>query len=90
MKTSPPASGLAGPGAPALLNALDQKLNNLLGAARAAELRTELLNELGLEVIESPDDRLRFGNALIARGGLLEAVGRSIKVQALLHGAREQ
>jgi len=30
-----------------------------------------------------------FACALIQRGGLLETVGRAIKIQAILHGASE-
>jgi hypothetical protein len=35
-------------------------------------------------------DRLRFGGALIRRGGLLEVIGGAIRIQAILHGAREE
>ena len=49
----------------------------------------ETLRELGISAIHTADDRMRFGGALIKRGGLLEAIGRSIRVQAILHGARE-
>jgi hypothetical protein len=66
-----------------------QKLDNLLGTSRARETFGEILSEIGLAALESAEDRARFGSALIARGGLLAIVGRSIVTQALLHGARE-
>ena len=67
---------------PALL-----KLVKMLGREGADQVAAEVFNELGLRDIGSPTDRLRFGEALCRRGGLLEAIGRSIKVQALLQGA---
>lgn len=67
-----------------------QKLVNVMGTARAGELTEQVLRQIGLQELRTPDDRLRFGQALIKRGGLLESVGRSIKMQAILHGAREE
>lgn len=71
-------------------NAAIQKLVNVMGPARAGELATQVLRQIGLQELRTPDDRLRFGQALIGRGGLLESIGRSIKMQAILHGAREE
>jgi hypothetical protein len=65
------------------------KLRNVLGEAKANASYEEVLREAGLAGLETPQDRLRFGNVLILRGGLLEAIGRAIKIQAILHGARE-
>ncbi len=63
------------------------KLVNMMGRENAEELASQIYRELGIDVIASPTDRLRFGEALVKRGGVLEAIGRSIKVQALLQGA---
>jgi hypothetical protein len=63
------------------------KLLRLLGPEKGAALIREIMRQLGLTEIRTPDDRLRFGGALIERGGLYEAVGRAIRVQAILHGA---
>jgi hypothetical protein len=67
-----------------------QKIFNTFGAQRGRALVDETLASLGITELRTPDDRLRFGNALIKRGGLLESVGRSIKIQAILHGAAEE
>jgi hypothetical protein len=65
------------------------KLVRIYGEERTETLVRETLREIGIASIASADDRMRFGRALIKRGGLLEAIGRAIRVQALLHGARE-
>lgn len=64
------------------------KLINMMGRDKAEELAIEIYTELGIRGLASPTDRLRFGDALVKRGGVLEAIGRSIKVQALLQGAQ--
>ena len=63
-----------------------KKLVTVLGPVRAEEVVSEILGRLGLPRLATPDDRFRFGCELIARGGVLEAIGRSIKIQAILHG----
>lgn len=63
------------------------KLVNLLGATRGEATYLEVLDTLQLEGLRGPDDNARFGEALISRGGVLAAIGRSIKLQAILHGA---
>jgi hypothetical protein len=70
-------------------NQVLQKLHNMLGPERATKLVDQTLAELKLTELKTANDRLRFGSALIRHGGVLEAIGRAIKVQALLHGARE-
>lgn len=65
------------------------KLVNMLGREKADALAAEIAAELGIRGRMSPTDRLRFGDALIKRGGILEMIGRSIKVQALLQGAQQ-
>lgn len=70
-------------------SAVQKKMVNLFGAEKGQAMLATLLKELGLSGLDAPQDRLRLGNALIARGGVLEAVGRAIKIQALLHGAKD-
>jgi len=69
---------------------LMEKLINMLGNTRAEELYDDTLARAGLSAVDTPEDKLRFGNALVGLGGVMEAIGRSIKVQALLLGARER
>jgi hypothetical protein len=64
-----------------------QKVFNVLGAERGRAIVDQTLRLLGLSELRTPDDRLKFGNELIKHGGLLESVGRAIKIQAILHGA---
>lgn len=66
-----------------------QKLFNVLGEARGREVAKQVFQQMGTTNLSTPNDRLRFGNALIKRGGVLESVGRAIKIQAFLHGATE-
>jgi hypothetical protein len=63
------------------------KLAKVLGAERADALIHEMCAETGIASLESPNDRYRFAEALIAREGVYEAVGRAIRVAALLQGA---
>lgn len=57
------------------------------GRERGAHLVREILAELCLETVRTPDERYRFATALLSRGGLAEALGRALKVHAILHGA---
>lgn len=66
-----------------------QKLRNVLGAEKAAVVIAATLKQAGLDGLRTPDDRFKFGCALMTRGGILEAIGRAIKIQAILHGASE-
>jgi hypothetical protein len=67
-----------------------QKLSNVMGREAAPTFIAETCRSLGLKDLDAPEARLLFAGALIEKGGLLEAVGRAIKVQALLHGAKER
>jgi hypothetical protein len=67
-----------------------QKVINVLGRERGQQLIEETLREIGLRSIDTPNERVRFGNVLIKRGGVLESLGRSIKIQAILHGATDE
>jgi len=66
---------------------IQKRLVHVYGESRGNALFREVLAELGLRRLESPNDEMAFADALITRGGLLEAVGRSLRVRALLRGA---
>ncbi len=65
-----------------------QKIINLMGDDKGRRFYDETLRSLGMEELRTPNDSARFGNALIERGGVYASIGRSIKIQAILHGAR--
>jgi len=64
-----------------------QKVYNVMGLERGREIIEQTLKQMGLRELTTPDDRLRFGAELIKKGGVLESIGRAIKIQAILHGA---
>lgn len=66
-----------------------QKLVNVLGPAQAGSVFAETMRRLGLTSLQTADG-YRFGAALIKRGGVLEAIGRTIKIQAILRGAKAE
>jgi hypothetical protein len=66
------------------------RLSKALGPGRAQEIMLETTERMGGRDLESPQDLLTFAELLIKAGGLVQAVGRSLKVQALLHGAVEK
>lgn len=66
-----------------------QKVFNVMGADRGRVIVDQTLRQLGVRELKTPEDRLRFGNALIKHGGVLESIGRAIKIQAILHGAND-
>jgi hypothetical protein len=66
------------------------KLVRLYGVERTEVLVRETMREIGMQGLHTADDRLKFGAALIKKGGLLEVVGRAIRIQAILLGAREE
>lgn len=63
------------------------KLVGMFGGAGAERVASELLREARIENALGPNDQLAFGEAMIRRGGLLAAMGRSVRVQAYLVGA---
>jgi hypothetical protein len=67
-----------------------KKLVNLMGEERGRTFYRETLDQLGMQELTTPDDSARFGEELISRGGVLSSIGRSIKIHAILHGARPQ
>ena len=66
-----------------------EKLIRVLGRPRAEALIADTLREIGLPDLTEAESRLRFGHALTQRGGVVEAIGRAIKIQAILEGASE-
>jgi hypothetical protein len=65
-----------------------KKLVNLMGQERGYAFYLEVLDLLGLKSLATPNDSVRFGEELISRGGVLASIGRSIKIQAILHGGQ--
>ena len=66
-----------------------KKLSFIMGPVEAPKFIDSTCRGLGLKGLNGPQERMVFACALIQRGGLLEAVGRAIKIQAILHGASE-
>jgi hypothetical protein len=65
-----------------------KKLVNLMGQERGYSFYLEVLDLIGLKGLTTPNDSVAFGEELISRGGVLASIGRSIKIQAILHGAQ--
>jgi len=70
-------------------SAAQQKLVHVLGRARAEALTQETLRQIGKPDLADASSRLLFGHALTQHGGVIEAIGRAIKIQAILEGAEE-
>lgn len=64
------------------------KLTNLMGEERGRRFFDQMLRQLDMPELATAQDDLRFGEALIEHGGVLASIGRSVKIHALLHGAR--
>jgi hypothetical protein len=71
----------------ALAPMVHDRLINALGPQRAADVLHDAYLRFGNRLIETPQDMLEFAGILVQLGGLIQAVGRSLKVQALLRGA---
>jgi hypothetical protein len=65
------------------------KLVNVMGRERAQPVIADTLRRAGLTSLATADDRYRFACALMDQGGICEAIGRAIKIQAILGGAKE-
>jgi len=63
------------------------KIQTVLGEKRGSALISKTLVTLRLSSLDTVDDCYRFGDTLTRDGGVNEAIGRSIMVQALLAGA---
>lgn len=65
-----------------------EKLRHVMGEEEADEFVASTMRRTGLKSLSDPDDLAKFAEELIRAGGLVEAVGRAIKIQALLAGAK--
>jgi hypothetical protein len=73
---------------------VNKKLERFLGQAGAERLISDCLRELGyrslkdFEAMVDPQDLLDFGTCLIKQAGIVELIGRSVRVYAINRGAR--
>jgi hypothetical protein len=78
----------------AYLAEVREKLTKYLGEEKAGTLVVDCLNEIGykeladLDRVTSPQEILHFGSSLAKRAGIVELVGRSVRIHALNRGAR--
>ena len=63
------------------------RLKRALGPQEGEAMAELILGKMGLQQLASPQDLCDFANHLIQYGGVAEAVGRSLKVMALLRSA---
>ncbi len=70
-----------------MIKEVTERIERVLGKEGAAALIATSCTELGIEQLKTSDDVARLGDLLIASGGLHEAIGRAIKVKAILSGA---
>ena len=70
-----------------LRRTVEEKLVRALGEEQAAEVLRDVLSEVGLDDIVTPEDCLVVGDALIGKSGILRVIGGSIRVKALASGA---
>lgn len=66
------------------------RLVKALGPKRAAEIMRATLASRDDRPLNTVQDLLDFAELMISAGGLVQAVGRSLKVLALLRGAVEK
>lgn len=64
-----------------------ERVSRAVGPVAGPATVEAALADLGLREIGSPGDLLVFAEHLIRKGGVFEAVGRGLKVSALLRGA---
>jgi hypothetical protein len=67
-----------------------ERLVRALGAQAGQRVADEALARIGATELRTPDELLAFANHLVTQGGVIEAVGRALKVSALLRGAVER
>ena len=63
------------------------KFTALMGEEKATALYADVLRESALSAIVHPGDLLAVAEVLLRRRGVLAAVGRSLKIQAIFLGA---
>jgi hypothetical protein len=66
------------------------KVINVMGLERGMAMVDEVMRHANLRELRTPEDRYAFGCVLMKRGGVFEAIGRAIKIQAILHGASDR
>jgi len=64
-----------------------ERLKRALGPDAGARHAREALQHIGLDDLRTPNDLLGFADYLVALGGVPEAVGRALRVTAILRGA---
>ena len=72
----------------ALTSSPRDKLANALGPIRGGAVYEETMKTIDAEEPLEAEELYRFALALMSKKGLLEAVGRAIKIQAILMGAK--
>lgn len=71
------------------MQAIREKLVNMLGEREATAVLDRTLAAVGIEAVESAEDRYIVGEALTREPApVLRVIGRCVMAQALLHGAR--
>lgn len=63
------------------------RLKRALGPQKGEAMATLILRQMGITQLNQAQDLCDFANHLIVHGGVAEAVGRSLKVMALLRSA---
>jgi hypothetical protein len=63
------------------------RLKRALGPQKGEATADKVLRQMGVYQLGTPQDLCDFSNHLIVQGGVAEAVGRSLKVMALLRSA---
>lgn len=66
------------------------QIAKVLGEEGARQMVAEVMRSAGLSRLRSAHDLLLFSEGLMGRGGVAEIVGRSMKVHAVLKGARPE
>lgn len=67
-----------------------ERMAKALGPKRTQEVLHSALSHFGERSMETPQDLLELSKFLLTAGGLVRAVGESLKAQAILRGATEQ
>ena len=72
----------------AVLASARQQLTRVLGTERAQDVVARAHKRSTVKVVTTAVELLSFADAMVAEGGFIEVVGRGLKVEALLRGAR--
>ena len=71
-----------------VLASAKQQLARVLGPERAADIVAKTYRAAGLKAVTTAAELLIYADAMVGEGGFVEVVGRGLKVEALLRGAR--